>query len=96
MTTSAPTAGVIPNAVQIKLHAMDEQFLQQGQWNSKIEHKLGALEEVTAYNGSKIDCILNKLESWDTPAKRREVIPNHEERSASSSLGFQGTEAMET
>jgi len=68
MTTSAPTAGVIPNAVQIKLHAMDEQFLR----------------------------ILNKLESWDTPAKRREVIPNHEERSASSSLGFQGTEAMET
>jgi hypothetical protein len=43
---------------------------------------MGILEITTTNTDSKVDAILNKLDSWDIPTKRRGVTTNMEERSA--------------
>jgi len=48
--------------------------------SNEINHRY--LEDTTTSTDNKVDAILNKLESWDIPTKRRGVT-NNEERSAS-------------
>jgi len=47
---------------------------------------MGILEITTTNTDSKVDTILNKLDSWDIPTKRRGVTTNMEERSAPTLL----------
>jgi hypothetical protein len=55
---------------------------EQKLWNTDITNRMGILEITTTNTDSKVDTILNKLDSWDIPMKCRGVTTNMEERNA--------------
>ncbi len=55
---------------------------EQTKWNAHIDYRMDYLEDTTTSTDMKVDTILNKLDSWDIPTKRRGVNTTHEERSA--------------
>ena len=68
--------------VENELREQQKWNAEQAQWNDAILYRMNDLEDTTTSTDNKVDAILNKLESWDIPTKRRGVT-NNEERSAS-------------
>lgn len=54
----------------------------QQKWNDTMSGKMRSLEGTTTATDNKVDMILNKLDSWDIPTKRRGVTTTQEERNA--------------
>ncbi len=67
--------------IEDELHEQQKRNADQAQWNDEILYRMNYLEDTTTSTDTKVEAILNKLDSWDIPTKRRGVT-NNEERSA--------------
>lgn len=68
-------------AVKNDLKQQQKWNAEQAHWNDEMIYRINYLEDTTTSTDTKVDTILNKLNSWDMPIKQRGST-NNEERNA--------------